>query len=230
MSFLRYKSCVQFGDIVTIYLSFKSVFVQKIEKGKVFQTKYGAIKHDDLVGKAFGTKIHCKKGWVYLIHITPELWTLTLPHRTQILYATDISLITSLLNLKPGSIVIEAGTGSGSLSHSILRTIAPNGHLFTFDFHEERVKIAKEEFHDHGLSELVSIAQRDVCKDGFGLTNIADAVFLDLPHPWKAIEFASLSLKTKGTFLMKLLQIMFLLRLGGKTVVGSCKLSAILNN
>jgi tRNA A58 N-methylase Trm61 len=38
-----------------------------------------------------------------------ELWTLALPHRTQILYMPDISLILLELDIKPGSIVIEAG-------------------------------------------------------------------------------------------------------------------------
>jgi hypothetical protein len=68
------------------------------------------------------------QGYAYVLYPTPELWTKTLPHRTQIIYATDISLVLLQLELKPGSIVIESGTGSGSLSHSFLRTIAPTGN------------------------------------------------------------------------------------------------------
>ena len=37
------------------------------------------------------------------------------------------------------------GTGSGSMSHSLIRTIAPTGHLHTFEFHAERAEIAKYE-------------------------------------------------------------------------------------
>ena len=40
------------------------------------------------------------------------------------------------LNITPGSIVCEAGTGSGSLSHAFLRSIGKQGHLYTCDFHE----------------------------------------------------------------------------------------------
>ena len=77
----------------------------------------------------------------------------------------DISLILLELDIKPGSIVIEAGkflflnktsltesidcllgTGSGSLSHSIIRSLRPNGHLYTFEFHELRSKLARNEF------------------------------------------------------------------------------------
>lgn len=46
------------------------------------------------------------------------------------------------LEIGPGSVVCEAGTGSGSLSHAILRAIGPTGKLHTFDFHKERVKVA----------------------------------------------------------------------------------------
>jgi tRNA A58 N-methylase Trm61 len=52
--------------------------------------------------------------------------------------------------------VIESGTGSGSLSHSFIRTVAPHGHLHTFDFHKERVEIAREEFKSHGVEHLVT--------------------------------------------------------------------------
>jgi tRNA (adenine57-N1/adenine58-N1)-methyltransferase catalytic subunit len=35
------------------------------------------------------------------------------------------------------------GTGSGSFSHSLARTIAPHGKLYTFDYHEQRCKTAR---------------------------------------------------------------------------------------
>lgn len=69
--------------------------------------------------------------------------TLALPHRTQILYMPDIAFITSYLNISPGQRVIEAGTGSGSFSHSVARNIGLAGKLFSFEFHEERFKAAR---------------------------------------------------------------------------------------
>lgn len=78
-----------------------------------------------------------------LLRPTPELWTLALPHRTQILYVADIALILQSLSIRPGSVVVEAGTGSGSFSHSVARAIAPHGRLHSFEFHETRAGKAK---------------------------------------------------------------------------------------
>lgn len=91
--------------------------------------------------------------------------------------------------------VVESGTGSGSLSHAIARTVSPGGHLHTFDFHQMRTDTAREEFQSHGLGDCVTAACRDVCADGFGLEAEADAVFLDLPHPWDAVPHAKRALK-----------------------------------
>lgn len=59
----------------------------------------------------FGSKVGSRngKGFVNILRPTPELWTMALPHRTQILYLADISYITSWLDIRPGSRVIEAG-------------------------------------------------------------------------------------------------------------------------
>ena len=48
-------------------------------------------------------------GFVKVLHPSAELWTETLPHRTQILYAADIAMVLSMLELRPGSVVIESG-------------------------------------------------------------------------------------------------------------------------
>ena len=95
---------------------------------------------------------------------------------------------------------IFSGTGSGSLSHAIISTIMPEGHLYTFEFHEQRAQKAMEEFIEHDIAENVTVTHKDVCQDGFGLDGIADAVFLDLPRPWEAIPSAKQALKKEGIF------------------------------
>ena len=96
------------------------------------------------------------------------------------------------------SCVSSLGTGSASLSHSIIRSILPDGHLYTFEFHQERAQKAEEEFKDHGLADFVTVTHKDVCQFGFDLENVADAVFLDLPVPWDALPSAKKALKKQG--------------------------------
>lgn len=106
MSFLSIdKRLIEVGDTAVVYINVKVQHVMKIAKGAVHQIKYGAVRHDELIGKPYGLRYQCSRGYVYILRPTPELWTVTLPHRTQILYFTDIALITTQLELRPGKLV-----------------------------------------------------------------------------------------------------------------------------
>lgn len=91
-----------------------------------------------------------------------------------------------------------SGTGSGSLSHAILRTIAPTGHLHTVEFHQQRAETVAQEFREHRVDHLVTVRNQDVCRDGFGVSGVADAVFLDIPSPWEAVEHARTAMRRQG--------------------------------
>ncbi|KAK2465391.1 hypothetical protein APHAL10511_002745 [Amanita phalloides] len=185
------------GDTVIIWMTRDVIQPIVVTPGLDINNRFGYYRHSDLVGIPFGSKVASRngKGFIHLLRPTPELWTMALPHRTQILYLADIAFITSYLNLKRGSKVLEAGTGSGSFSHSIARTIGPSGHLWTYEFHEARATKAREEFARHGMNGVVTLTHRNVCKDGFTVVDQADAVFLDLPAPWDAVEHAKRSLR-----------------------------------
>jgi len=202
MKFLEYTDEIREGDTVIVYISSDDLKQIVIKRGQTYQSKFGGIKHDNVIGKPWGWKYNCAKGYVYLLFPTCELWSLSLRHRTQILYLADISRIIFELNLSPGSVVCESGTGSGSLSHSMIRAVAPTGHLHTVEFHEERSKIARDEFADHSLSDSVTVYHRDVIELGFpeSIDHTADAVFLDIPAPYKCIGHVKRALKLNGGY------------------------------
>ena len=90
--------------------------------------------------------------------------------------------------------MVESGTGSGSLSTSLMRAIIPSGHLYTYEFNQMRSEKAREDFIRLGLGPNVTVTHRDVLANGFLLNNeesgvkiveenSIDAVFLDLPRP-----------------------------------------------
>ncbi|RXK35687.1 hypothetical protein M231_07060 [Tremella mesenterica] len=160
-----------------------------VTPGDTFHNKFGRYAHNDMIGVKFGSKLHSpspQSGYIYLLRPTPELWTLSLPHRTQILYMPDIAYITMRLGVRVGGTVIEAGTGSGSMTHSLSRSVGPRGEVYSYEYHETRYKTANVEFTNHRLDN-VKLSHRNVCKDGFGDVSDVEAVFLDLPAPWDAI-------------------------------------------
>lgn len=83
--------------------------------------------------------------------------------------------------------VLESGTGSGSLTHSLARAVAPAGAVHTFEFHKQRCDEAAAEFKQNGLSDIIHSNHRDIEALGFpeSCHGIADGIILDLPAPWK---------------------------------------------
>jgi tRNA (adenine57-N1/adenine58-N1)-methyltransferase len=162
----------------------------------------GVFAHNDVLGKAHGetwlgqANQGSKVPRLHPLPATPELWTRALDHRTQIIYSLDISLIVFHLDLRPGSVVVETGTGSGSLSVALARTVAPSGMVHTFDFNAARVEAAQRDFDVLGVTDVITSKQGDAASaKGFGVDGLADAVFLDLPKPWTAIGNAKAALK-----------------------------------
>ncbi|KAG4945635.1 hypothetical protein AAZX31_15G075400 [Glycine max] len=199
---LSFNRSISNGDLVIVYERHDIMKAVTVCEGSVLQNRFGVFKHSDWIGKPFGSKVFsCKGGFVYLLAPTPELWTLVLNHRTQILYIADISFVIMYLEIVPGCVVLESGTGSGSLTSSLARAVAPSGHVYTFDFHEQRAASARADFERTGLSSLVTVQVRDIQGEGFpdDLTGMADSVFLDLPQPWLAIPAAAKVLRHDGT-------------------------------
>ncbi|KAK9826086.1 hypothetical protein WJX81_000802 [Elliptochloris bilobata] len=196
---------VKAGDLVIIDEGYQSLKVAYVDPKKCHNTRDGSFLHKDFVGRPFGSRAYAKgsnQAYLYLLAPTPELWTQVLRHRTQILYAADIALVCAFLELRPGCTVLESGTGSASLTHALARAVAPHGHVHTFEFHELRANEAGADLRNNGLGELVTVRQRNVEEQGFPaeLAGRADAVFLDLPGPWKAVTAAAACLRSDGVF------------------------------
>lgn len=198
---ISFSRCICDGDLVIVYERHDNMKAVKVSQDSVLQNRFGVFKHSDWIGKPFGSKVFSSKGgFVYLLAPTPELWTLVLSHRTQILYIADISFVIMYLEIVPGCLVLESGTGSGSLTTSLARAVAPTGHVYTFDFHEQRAASAREDFEKTGISGLLTVGVRDIQGEGFPdeFSGLADSVFLDLPQPWLAIPSAGKMLKPDG--------------------------------
>ena len=204
MSFHEFKDSIDEGDLVLAFIGRNNIKPIVVTKGQQLLTKYGNFQHDKMIGMKYGEQMGGSKGYgfIYLLSPTPELWNASLSHRTQIVYASDASYIVQRLNILPGTRIIEAGTGSGSLTHAFSRTVGKEGRIFSYEFHEKRFLEAKKEFEQHGILQNTLICHRNVCDDGFELSQVppefvspqgggisCDVVFLDLPSPWTAIPY-----------------------------------------
>ncbi|KAK3677780.1 tRNA (adenine-N(1)-)-methyltransferase catalytic subunit trm61 [Recurvomyces mirabilis] len=152
------------------------------------------------------TPLEAGSGFVHLLQPTPESWTSSLDHRTQVVYIPDYSYILQRIRAKPGQSIIEAGAGSGSFTHAAARAVFSGypgsenpkkrklGKVYSYEYHEPRVETLRKEINEHGLDDIVHLTHRDVCNDGFLLTTPdrpspnANAIFLDLPAPWQALR------------------------------------------
>lgn len=201
---LQRKEFVEQGDWVVVNdASNVPRLVQAVE-GQSFSCKEGNFYQSDLIGKRYGGKLHniTNTNYVFIIAPTAYLWPTLVDFRTQILYQQDISLIQYFLDLKPGSVIIESGTGSGVLTTSLARSVAPHGHVHTFEFHPERVTKAKNDFAMNKVDDVVTVRQRDILDRGFPFfPQGVDAAFLDLPAPHDVIPSVDRSLRPQGMFI-----------------------------
>lgn len=68
------------GDLVIMYMGHSSLDHVYLQSGAIFQNKYGAFHHDDMIGQYFGCKIQSRisNGWIYVLEPSPELWSMGL--------------------------------------------------------------------------------------------------------------------------------------------------------
>lgn len=123
------------NDYAIVYESEKYMKLTQIRAGDKFQTTEGAYKHNHIVNQPWGQKIPAfnkPAQNVYALKPKSTLITETLSRKTQILYSMDNSAILFKLGIEPGQIVVEAGTGSGSLSCAFSEILGESGRLYTF--------------------------------------------------------------------------------------------------
>ena len=199
------SSIVKEGELVILYAGYDSIFPVVLESKGYHNCKYGHFAHSEIIGKRYGSRIESKKGAthgrVYVLRVTPRLWAKAMTLRTQIIQPSDQAVIISMLCLRPGSVVVESGTGSGALTISLAQAVSPHGQVFTFEFNRDRVGKILQDMKTLGIENLVTASHGDACAmDGFSIVSAgtADAVMLDVPNPWLAIDNAYRCLKEDG--------------------------------
>ncbi len=186
------------GDYIILYLSQRKTYMVKVESGKSFHTHKGFIKFDDLIDKEYGSTVPSSLG-IEFTALKPLLrdYIMKSVRKTQITYPKDTALIVMFSGIGPGSIVVEAGTGTGALTTALAHYVKPNGKVYSYEIREEFQKAAEKNLKRAGLIDFVELKHKDVT-DGIDEKDV-DAVVLDLATPWLVVPYAYNALKPCGT-------------------------------
>ena len=189
---------VKENDFVLFYLSPRKKWLIQVSPGKQVHTHAGYIEVEEVIGYEYGQSVMTNtKQEIYLQYPRLNDFIFKSKRATQILYPKDMAIIASWTDLSHGKKVIEAGTGSGSLSCFIANLIRPDGHLYSYDVREESHEIAKKNIEKAGLSEFVTLQIKDA-KLGLEEKDM-DVAILDLGDPWTLIKTMKGCLRPGGT-------------------------------
>jgi tRNA (adenine57-N1/adenine58-N1)-methyltransferase len=187
------------GDDVLLYLDDRRTFLVGVEREKNFHTHKGYVQLGELVGKPYGSPILSSLG-VKFHALKPLIRDriLKMDRKTQVLYPKDIGYILFRLDIRSGSRVVEAGTGSGALTCAMADIVKPSGKIFTYELFSKFMTIAENNVNRAGLKEYVEFKEGDVT-EGIEEKDV-DAVVLDLATPWKVVPTAYEALRGGGVF------------------------------
>lgn len=162
-----------------------------LRTGAQFHSHMGAVDHDDIIGRAEGISLASSKGG-HLLCFRPTLadYQLKMRRGAQVVYPKDVGLILVYADVFPGARVLEAGTGSGSLTMALARAVGDAGFVVSYetraDHHADAVRNVADWYEAHGgKPENVLLKIGDVF-EGVEEDGI-DRMILDLPEPWRAV-------------------------------------------
>lgn len=197
MSWKNYKAIARDGDLVQLLgKRHKSQFIT-LKSGAVFETHRGVLKHDDIIGKPWGSRLSSHTGSPFFL-MRPGLADIIteIKRNTQIIYPKDIGYAAVVMGIGPGVHVLEAGTGSGALTTAFAFLVGDTGRVTSYEQREQMQNLARNNLTRVGLLDRVDLKLGDAA-DGFSEREV-DAIFYDLPNPYDYIPQAKASLKLGG--------------------------------
>jgi tRNA (adenine57-N1/adenine58-N1)-methyltransferase len=198
------SSTVSDGDLVLLIEAskLKNTFIFRVATSKSESMKkiggLGVLDTNKLIGKEFGSilTIGRKKYILLQPDLIDEIGNLQ--RKAQIITPKDSAVIIINCDIKNGDTVIEGGLGSGALTLVLANLVKPDGKIISYDISAANIKVGKNNLNRFGLDDFVEIKKKDIIK-GITEKNV-DAVILDIPEPWLAVEHAYNALKPGGHF------------------------------
>ncbi|GAB1471853.1 tRNA (adenine-N1)-methyltransferase [Chloroflexota bacterium] len=196
---MKYLLHAQAGDLAQLVGLTHKHFIFILQSGSEFQSHRGVIKHDELIGKPWGSQIYSHTGAPFFM-LQPSMSDVLneLPRNTQILYPKDIGYILIQMGISEGQKILEAGTGSGAMTIAMATLVGEQGQIVSYEKTPDTQNLARKNLERAGLASRVTFKLRDI-QEGFDETD-ADAFFLDVQNPYDYIEQVRATLKPGGFF------------------------------
>jgi tRNA (adenine57-N1/adenine58-N1)-methyltransferase len=178
------------GDLVFIWSPEKGdSFLLQLEEGSKQDTRFGVVRHEDIIGKALGESVKTHLGREFCL-LCPTIYEFSrrVKRKTQIMFPKDTGFVLLALNIGPGSRVIECGTGSGGLTSVLAHFVGDNGKVISYERRCEFSELAQRNCLKWGVAHRVEFRVRDI-DEGFEERDV-DALFLDVPNPWDYLGHA----------------------------------------
>jgi len=198
-------SYIEPGDaVVLIHRKKHKKLCIRIKSGEKIHTQWGIITADDIIGKTPGDIVRSHLGDEFVVF--KALLYEKIEHSrlfkyvTQIVRPRDWGLIISFSNIRPGSRVVEIGTGSGAFTAFLCEIVKPDGFVYSYERLAERANVAIQNLQQLNIPKIYEIKVRDPAKDGVDEKDV-DAVFVDIPEPWTVVWTAYDALIPGGIFI-----------------------------
>lgn len=175
-------------------------YLVRLKTGGQQHTHRGIIPHDAVIGGPWGRIVQTQMGAPFLV-LEPSTADLVrhIKRATQILFPKDVGYILMKLSVRPGRLILEAGTGSGGMTLAMALATAPLGRVVTYEVRPEFHELAKQNIARAQIPPgVVEFKLRDIAQ-GFDETD-ADAFFLDVGEPWNYTDQVAAALRGGGFF------------------------------
>jgi len=189
------------GDACLLFDRKGRRYLIELIAGAEFHHHHGALPHDEIIGTEEGSTLQSSRGRP-LVVLRPRLadFALKMPRGAAVVYPKDSGAILVWADIQPGSLVVEAGTGSGALTMALSRAVGSEGRVITFEAREDHAAVARKRIKGF-FGEIPGNIDLRVGVVEEGILGLQpDRVVLDLPEPWHTVPVAAAQLAPGGIF------------------------------
>jgi len=186
------------GETVIMIDSKQRLYLVTLHPGGKYSYHGGTVNFDDIIGREEGLMLSSSHDHS-LVVFRPSLaqYVLKMPRGAQVIYPKDLGAIVMAADIFPGAVVLEAGTGSGALTMTLLRAVGADGRVISEEIREDFARRAAANIRRFmGETPNLEIRIRDIYA-GVDVHDV-DRIVLDLPEPWRIVKGIAKALRPGG--------------------------------